>query len=63
MLVFAVTIVSFAQPGANPADNKSDHLVDPMRIFQEVVDRVDKQTGEKLAALQTSSPSLEMLRD
>lgn len=34
-----------------------------MRIFQEVVDRVDKQTGEKLAAMQTSSPSLEMLRD
>ncbi len=51
------------QSGANLTDNKSDRLVDPMRIFQEVVDRVDKQTGEKLAALQTSSPSLEMLRD
>ncbi len=52
------------QPGANSTDNNlGDRLVDPMRIFQEVVDRVDKQTGDLLAAAQPTSPSLETLRD
>lgn len=52
------------RPGANTADkNLGDRLVDPMKIFQEVVDRVDWQTGEKLAAMQPTSPSLETLRD
>jgi len=52
------------RPGANPTDNNlGDRLVDPMRIFQEVVDRIDRQTGEKLATIQPSSPSLETLRD
>ncbi|WP_146134077.1 DUF6908 domain-containing protein [Chlorogloea sp. CCALA 695] len=37
--------------------------VDPMRIFQQVVERVDRQTDEMLATLHSSSPSLNMLRD
>ena len=37
--------------------------VDPMRIFQQVVERVDKRTDEMLATLNSSSPSLNMLRD
>ncbi len=51
------------QPGASTTDNKSDHSVDPMRIFQQVVERVDRQTDEMLATLHSSSPSLNMLRD
>ncbi len=37
--------------------------VDPMQLFVQVVDRVDKRTGEMLATLQSSSPSLNTLRD
>jgi hypothetical protein len=37
--------------------------VDPMQLFQQVVERVDKRTNEMLATLQPSSPSLNTLRD
>ncbi len=41
----------------------AENLVDPMQIFQQVVDRVDKLTGEKFASMQSASPSVETLRD
>ena len=34
-----------------------------MQLFQQVVDRVDRRTGEMLATLESSSPSLNTLRD
>ena len=37
--------------------------VDPMQLFQQVVERVDKRTNEMLVTLQSSSPSLNTLRD
>ncbi len=41
----------------------AENLVDPMQIFQQVVDRVDKLTGEKFASIQSESPSVATLRD
>lgn len=45
------------------AETLSDRSSIPMQIFQQVVDRLDLQTGEFLAASQSSSPSLDTLRD
>ncbi len=37
--------------------------VDPMQLFQQVVERVDKRTNEMLTTIQSTSPSLTTLRD
>ncbi|MEM5838680.1 hypothetical protein AAHH59_10145, partial [Pediococcus acidilactici] len=42
--------------------NATPKLVSPMQIFQQKIDQVDKQTGNFLASLQPSSPSLDTLR-
>ncbi|OWY64401.1 hypothetical protein B7486_47525 [cyanobacterium TDX16] len=44
------------------AENASDRLTTPMQIFQQVVDRVDPSTGNFLATVESSNPSLETLR-
>jgi len=49
-------------PSINPATSATE-TVDPMQIFQQVVERVDKRTDEMLATLDSSSPSLNTLRD
>jgi C-terminal domain on Strawberry notch homologue/P-loop containing NTP hydrolase pore-1 len=51
---------SSISPGSTT--NKTE-AVDPMQIFQQVVERVDKRTDEMLATLTSSIPSLNMLRD
>lgn len=43
-------------------EQQSDRLISPMQIFQEFIDRLDKRTGEYLAKFQSSSPSLDTLR-
>ena len=45
------------------AETLGDRSSTPMQIFQQVVDRVDHKTGEFLAASQSSSPSLDTLRN
>ncbi len=47
----------------NTAELSSDLPSTPMQIFQQVVDRVDKRTGDFIAQLQSSSPTLTTLRD
>lgn len=46
----------------NSVLNANPKLVSPMQIFQQKIDQVDKQTGNFLASLQPSSPSLDTLR-
>lgn len=43
------------------AEAQTDHL-EPMQVFQQLVDRVDRRTGDFLPNLQSSSPSLDTLR-
>jgi hypothetical protein len=45
------------------AEPRGDSKSTPMQIFQQIVDVVDKRTGEFLAGLQSSSPSVDTLRD
>ncbi len=54
--------VTSSVPSREPATSATE-TVDPMRIFQQVVERVDRRTDEMLATLQSTSPSLNMLRD
>ncbi|WP_148298185.1 DUF6908 domain-containing protein [Synechocystis sp. PCC 7509] len=49
-------------PSTETATNKTE-TVDPMQLFQQVVERVDKRTDEMLATIQSTSPSLNTLRD
>ena len=49
-------------PSIEPAASATE-TVDPMQLFQQVVERVDKRTDEMLATLHSSSPSLNTLRD
>ncbi len=54
--------VTSSVPSREPATSATE-TVDPMRIFQQVVERVDKRTNEMLSTLQSTSPSLNTLRD
>lgn len=45
------------------AETRGERSLTPMQIFQQIVERVDKKTGEFLATSQPSSPSLNTLRD
>ena len=49
-------------PSVEPATGATE-TVDPMQLFQQVVERVDKRTNEMLTTLQSTSPSLNTLRD
>ena len=49
-------------PSVEPAKSATE-AVDPMQLFQQVVERVDKRTNEMLTTLQSTSPSLNTLRD
>ena len=49
-------------PSVEPATSAAE-TVDPMLIFQQVVERVDRRTDEMLAKIQSTSPSLNTLRD
>lgn len=49
-------------PSTNSATSATE-TVDPMQLFVQVVERVDRRTGEMLATLNSSSPSLNTLRD
>ncbi|WP_146134135.1 DUF6908 domain-containing protein [Chlorogloea sp. CCALA 695] len=54
--------VTSSVPSSEPATSTTE-TVNPMQLFQQVVERVDKRTDEMLATLQSSSPSLNTLRD
>ncbi len=49
-------------PSVEPATSATE-TVDPMQLFQQVVERVDKRTNEMLTTIQSTSPSLNTLRD
>ncbi|WP_148298161.1 DUF6908 domain-containing protein [Synechocystis sp. PCC 7509] len=54
--------VTSSVPSVEPAKSATE-TVDPMQLFQQVVERVDKRTNEMLTTLQSTSPSLNTLRD
>ena len=54
--------VTSSVPSVEPATSATE-TVDPMQLFQQVVERVDKRTNEMLTTLQSTSPSLNTLRD
>ncbi|MCL6752186.1 hypothetical protein KBT16_14935, partial [Nostoc sp. CCCryo 231-06] len=62
----AFTSLSFRQTSPVPSTDSATvtaESVDPMQLFQQVVERVDRRTDEMLATLHSSSPSLNTLRD
>lgn len=44
------------------SENTGDRAVSPMQVFQQIVDRIDPQTGKYLATTEQLSPSLDALR-
>lgn len=44
------------------SENTGDRLISPVQVFQQVVDRIDPQTGSYLATTEHLSPSLDTLR-